>query len=47
MRGTERMTETSEGREPSLREASATDSADSIRAARVAPDLRWRRVGTF
>ena len=38
MRGTERMTETNEGREPSLREASATDSANSIWAASVAPD---------
>ena len=38
MRGTERMTETSEGREPSLREVSATDSADSIWAASIAPD---------
>ena len=38
MRGTERMTETSEGREPSLREASATDAGECNWAASIAPD---------
>ena len=38
MRETERMTETSEGREPSLREASATDAGECNWAASIAPD---------